>query len=219
MAPSIQSPWYVAFRRLLLWLMRTLTHFDAQGLEHVPASGAVIMAPNHLHTLDAVVVFALTPRRITVFAAEKWEHKPAGWLMRLVANAIFVVRGEPDRQALAQALEVLRRGDTLGMAPEGTRSHTGGLGQGKNGAVYLAARTGAAIVPVASWGQEHIISSLVRLRRADLHVRIMPPFYLPPGADRARTAELQGYTDELMLRLARGLPREYRGVYAERAEA
>lgn len=208
---------YLLFRRFIRFLVRLLARLDVSGEENIPRSGPLIVAPNHLHVMDAPVVYALVPRRMTVFAAEKWQYTPTGWLMRAVANAIFVVRGEPDRKALAQALEVLRRGGTLGMAPEGTRSRSGGLIQGKNGVAYLAARTDAVIVPVALWGQERILPALVRGQRAEVHVRFMPPLRLPSDAARARTAELQGYTEELMLRLAVGLPSAYRGVYAEKA--
>ena len=104
----------------------------------------------------------------------------------------------------------------MAVAPEGTRSRTGGLQQGRDGAVYLASRTGATIIPVVAWGQERAFEAWRRLRRPEIHVRIGAPIHLPPGAERGRTAELHGYTDELMLTLARMLPEQYRGVYAER---
>ena len=62
-------------------------------------------------------------------------------------------------------------------------------------------------------GQEHAFEAWRRLRRPEIHVRIGAPIHLPPGAERGRTAELHGYTDVLMLTLARMLPEQYRGVF------
>ncbi len=205
---------YWLFRGLVRGLFRLLTRWDLQGEENVPPGGPIIVSLNHIFILDALVVFAAIPRRMTVFAARKWQRTPFGWLMTLVARAIYVNRGEVDRVALNQALAVLRAGGSLGVAPEGTRSHTGGLGPGKDGVAYMASRTGALIVPIASWGQEQIFRAWAHLRRAEVHVRIGQPIVLPPGAARARAAELDGYTEQLMLTLACMLPPEYRGVYA-----
>jgi 1-acyl-sn-glycerol-3-phosphate acyltransferase len=136
-----------------------------------------------------------------------------------VTRVIFVARGEADREAMGRALEVLRSGGALAVAPEGTRSRTGGLQAGRDGAVYLASRTGATIIPVAAWGQEQALGAWRRLKRPDIHIHIGEPFRLPTGAERARTAELHGYTDELMMTLARMLPEKYQGVYADRVRS
>ena len=102
----------------------------------------------------------------------------------------------------------------FGVAIEGTRSRTGGLLPGKTGAAYLANRANAPLVPMAIWGTEQIIGNLKRLRRSTIHIRIGPMVHLPEG--RANTVQLEEYTDQLMLTIARALPPEYRGVYRER---
>jgi 1-acyl-sn-glycerol-3-phosphate acyltransferase len=205
---------YRFMQRFLWFLLRSLTRLHISGLEHVPAAGPLIISPNHLHVSDVVFV-ALIPRRITAFAANKWRGKLAGWLLSTAANAIYVARGEVDRQALGRALSVLHRGGALGMAPEGTRSRTGGLLPGKDGPVYLAGRTGAALLPVAVWGQERLFTEWLRLRRPVIHMHIAPPMRLPPAAAHARMDDLRPYTEKLMLAIARLLPAEYRGVYAD----
>jgi 1-acyl-sn-glycerol-3-phosphate acyltransferase len=195
---------------------RVLSRMDVRGREHIPETGPLIVAANHMHALDLPIVFAVVPRRQTVFAANKWPGKFAGWLMQIFADAIFVERGEPDRGAIARALEVVRQGGALGVAPEGTRSRTGGLIEGKPGTVYLASRSGAPILPIVVWGQEQAMQDWAHLRRPEIHVRIAEPMNLPPGAEHARAVELASYTDQLMLTLALMLPQEYRGVYASR---
>ena len=145
-----------------------------------------VIAPNHLHVLDGPVVGAVIPRRQTVLAADKWQGTVAGLMLRIFTNSIFVARGEADREALGKALVVLKTGQSLTVAPEGTRSRSGGLLPGKNGTVYLASRGPAPIVPVVVWGQERALGDWRRLRRPQIHVRIGRPICLPPEASRAR---------------------------------
>ena len=85
-------------------LLRILTELDVEGLEHVPRSGPIIVAPNHIHLLDSVLAFRVIPRRITALAADKWRIPPIGCLLSVIGHAIYVARGEADRRALAKAI-------------------------------------------------------------------------------------------------------------------
>jgi len=197
---------------ILKFLVRLLARPHISGVENVPLEGPVIYASNHLHHLDTPLIGISLPRMGYVLAAEKYQGHIFEPILR-VGGAIFINRGEADRHALRQALNVLEDGHALGVAVEGTRSHTGGLARGKTGAAYLATRTGATIVPMVVWGTEKIIPAWLHLRRADVYVKYGEPFHLPEG--RARSAELEAYTEQIMLALARLLPPEYRGVYAD----
>lgn len=204
-----------AFHLFVLLIIRLFTKMTVEGAEHIPTSGGFVLAPNHIHIFDIPVIFANLPRRTVVFAADKWQKIPFfGWLLRSFGNAIFVHRGEPDRRALGQALDVLKAGGVLGLAPEGTRSRTGGLQQGRTGVVYLASRGSAPILPVVAFGQEKAFACWLRLRRVPICVRFGPVIHLPPGKYRA--LELDAHTDNLMMTLARMLPPQYRGVYRDR---
>lgn len=211
------SRFYRLFMRGVWLLFRLLTRLRVTGGEHIPLTGPVIVAPNHLHSLDVPLVGMVIPRHTAIFAAEKFRGRWGGRIMDQVTQVIYVERGEADRAALNQALAVLKAGGAMAVAPEGTRSRTGGLQQGKHGAVYLASRTGATIIPVAAWGHERALSELRHFRRAEVNVVIGPPWPLPAGSERARTSEIHAYTDDLMVTLARMLPEQYRGVYADRA--
>ncbi len=196
-------------------LMRLLTRVHVEGLEHMPRSGPFILAINHLSLLDAPVMFSFLPRRAVVFAADKWQRAPGiSWALTTVGTAIYVARGEPDRRALRQALTVLRSGGILAMAPEGTRSRTGGLIQGREGVAYLATRAPAPILPAVAYGQEKAFHCWKRLKRPAIHVRFGKLVELPPG--RHSMDQLHLYTEQLMVTLARMLPPSYRGVYADR---
>ena len=166
--------WYRVARGVVGFLLRVLSRLDVQGREEFPAHGAYILVTNHLHWLDSPVVAVTLPHRAYVFAGEKWEKH---WLLGPFFHslgAIFVRRGEVDRQALRQALAVLQGGGVLGMAPEGTRSKTGGLQQGRTGAAYLAYRAGVPILPVVCTGQEKVFWALRRLRRLAQRLQVSP---------------------------------------------
>ncbi|MCP4518823.1 MAG: 1-acyl-sn-glycerol-3-phosphate acyltransferase [Delftia sp.] len=136
-----------------------------------------------------------------------------GWAITK-AGAIWVRRGEVDRKALRQSLDALAAGYPLALAPEGTRSHTGALIEGRKGAAFLAVRSGAPILPSVAWGTEKIFPSLKRLRRARVPIRFETPFHLPPRGDASRAEHVQYCTDLIMTRMASMLPESYRGVYA-----
>ncbi len=210
--------WYRLTRGIIRFLLRHLSHLEVEGLENIPAQGPYIVVTNHLHWLDPPVLLAVLPHRAYVFAAEKWERNLVlGPLFRSM-GAIFVQRGQVDRKALHQAMAVLRGGGVLGMAPEGTRSKTGALQQGRSGAAYMAYQTGVKLVPAVATGQKQVFPSLRRFRRARVRVVIGPPFEPPPVEDKVSTAQVRAFTAEIMYRLAAMLPPEYRGVYADVAE-
>lgn len=204
-------------RAVIRGLLTLLAALDIRGRENFPPDGPYIVVTNHLHWLDIPAVFIAVPHEAATFAAEKWEHHWFnGPLLRYFGHAIFVQRGEPDRRALSQALSWLRQGGVLAIAPEGTRSRTGTLQQGKPGAAYLASRTGVPIVPVVAWGQERVWHDWRHLRRPRIHVRVGKPFVLPGTPNQAKGEQLDAYTEQVMLALARLLPEPYRGVYREK---
>lgn len=197
--------------RFLLWVF---TRLEVHGVENIPLSGPVLLVSNHLHWLDPVVAVALIPRQATMFAADKWEPVPViGHLLRWSQNTIFVARGEVDRRALGQALQVLKSGGMLGIAPEGTRSPTGALQEAHSGTAYLASRTGAVVVPMGIAGQEKAVKCWRTLRRPHIVALIGPSFVIPGTPNRVKGEELDAYTVEIMGRIAALLPPEYRGVY------
>lgn len=196
-------------------LMRVFTVSEVQGLENLPPPRPCIVVANHLSFLDAVLTFALVGGQdTTAWAAEKWRHDLFfGTILRL-GNAFFIERGQVDRVALDRAAAWLRAGKVFGMAPEGTRSKNGSLGQAKTGVAYLADASGAAILPIAHWGTERTIPAWRSLRRPRIHIRIGMPFHLPPVDPEARSASLRRNADEVMCRLAALMPPDRHGVYA-----
>ena len=173
------APFLYRFLQRVIWIVvRVIVRPDVTGVEHVPLSGPLVVSCNHLHSLDIPAVGLVVPRWQAVFAADKWRGEVGGWIMEHATRVIYVARGEADREAMNQALAVLRAGGAVAVAPEGTRSRTGGLQQGRDGAVYLASRTGATIIPVVAWGQEQRVRSVAapaQARDPRPHRRADPP--------------------------------------------
>ncbi|MCA9870544.1 MAG: 1-acyl-sn-glycerol-3-phosphate acyltransferase [Anaerolineae bacterium] len=221
MASKNNIPGRVRFLQFLARLVLLLfTRFEVHGAEKIPSSGPTLLTMNHLHFLDPVIGISIVNRHSKMFTADKWETRPViGHMIRWSQQAIFVARGEVDRKALVKALEALKEGLVLGIAPEGTRSKTGTLQKGHEGVSYLASRTGAVIVPAVAYGQEKAVKSLLRLRRGRIVVNVGDPYVLPGTPNKAKTDQLARYTDEIMMRMAVLLPPEYQGYYRERVAA
>jgi 1-acyl-sn-glycerol-3-phosphate acyltransferase len=196
--------------RLLGWL---LLRQEVRGLEHIPASGPYLIAVNHLSIADPPMIFMNVPQQLVMFAADKWKRVPGVRQLAEAVGVIWVARGEADLSAIKAALTVLRAGQPMGLAPEGTRSHTAELQPGKTGAAYLADRTGVPIVPIGITGTEAFARNLRRLRRTPVRMVIGRPFTLP-ATGRAKGEALVAHTTTIMCHIAALLPPEYRGVYA-----
>ncbi len=203
--------------RVIQWivagLVRVVYRYRVHGRENLPKTGGAMLAVNHLHLLDPLVVGAGVGRQVVTLVAEKWRENKLISLFFKGAGVIYVNRGAVDRQALRACQQVLEAGGMLAVAPEGTRSRTGALQRAKPGIAYLAVRTNALIVPVAFWGVEKL-HEWKRLRRPTCHMVIGEPFHLPEVEGKLTTERLQELADLVMLRIGELLPEEYRGYYA-----
>ncbi len=202
-------------RAVMRFLFGLFADVEVHGLEHIPPGGC-LLCPNHLSRFDAGLVFCLLRgRNVTAFAADKYRPQPFFRAIVEMVDAIWVNRGAIGPSTIRAALQTLRDGRLLGLAPEGTRSATRALQPGKHGAALLAATAGVPIVPVAITGTEHMAEAIKRFRRARLTVTLGEPFPLPPLTGDQRAQKLDTYTDEIMCRIAALLPEPYRGVYAD----
>lgn len=207
---------YRLVRTTIKFLFDILARVQAQGLEKLPENGPYIMAVNHLNLVDPGLVFAaLGERDATGFVGSTHRRNPAVRLLVFLVGGIWLRRGEADSSALKAALVELDRGRIFGIAPEGTRSKTGGLIPGREGAAFLAHRAGVPIYPMALWGTEQIVAAWKRLRRPDIYIVVGEPLELSNVDVESRPQRLRIWTDEIMCHIAALLPPEYRGVYAD----
>lgn len=200
---------------ILRFLFRNLTRVEVQHPDKVPATGACILATNHMSRLDVPLLMITTPRHdLIALVADKYKTNILFSFMVQVTGSIWLDRKMADFTAFRSALDYLRKGGVLGIAPEGTRSTVRALLPGKAGAVLLAEKARAPIIPVGIAGTEDSVSQLFHLRRPALVVRYGEPFTLPPMDREDRDAWLQQSTDEIMCRIAVLLPEKYHGAYA-----
>jgi len=204
---------YHIIRAIVDILVNLFIRREYVGLENFPEP-PYIVAINHLSVFDTPVLLTVCPHTIRALTAAKHKRNPIYAPLLVIMGSIWVRRGEVDRRALREALDVLKQGGVLGLAPEGTRARgTYALQEGKTGTAYLATRADVPIVPVGLAGTERIKDNLLRLRRTYVRAVVGEPFRLPENG-RVRGQTLHEYTDLIMRRIAELLPEEYRGVYA-----
>ena len=202
-------------QRIIRSLMHTLTKSQFFGLENIPLEGGLIIAINHLSYIDIPLIFT-NPRRpdITALITTKYQTHPFIRWFSETAEGIWIDRDVADFTAIRKASQALTEGKAVGISPEGTRSHTHQLAEGKPGTAMLALKTGVPIVPVGIQGTEFAIDRLKHLRKPHMIARFGQSFTLPPIQDAEKRAEiLQQYTEEIMCRIAVLLPEKYQGFY------
>lgn len=201
-------------RRIINRLLKALTRTEIIGLENVPETGGLLIATNHMSRMDIPVLF-INPRRpdMTALVTTKYlKHPLLRWFI-VTAEGIWLDRDTADFSAFRKAVEALQKGKAIGIAPEGTRSTTATLLEGKPGTALLALRTGLPVIPAAITGTEDSVSKLLHLKRPHITVEYGLPIY-PPKLDRGnREHQLQNLTDEIMCQIAVMLPEKYHGYY------
>jgi len=214
-----------ALRAVIAFLLRRLAKVEVRGSENLPARGPALLVFNQLSLLDTPLMTMLGGGRDVIgLVADDYRKKLHYRLLLEGGGSIWLRRDGAHHTALKAALDALDRGWLVAISPEGRRSPTGALVRGKPGVAFLARRAGVPIVPVAITNTHQVGSSLRRLRRTSVGVRIGRPLRLPPRpprssipeAERGPPAErLREDTTRIMERLAALLPPEYRGVYAD----
>ena len=209
MAAGDLNPWWRFGLPVVGLLVRVLFRVRVTGLEHVPARGATLLAFNHVSALDGPVLAVEFGRRVRrpvrfLVAAEFFEKRFHGWVLRTF-DQIPIRRGQSDGAALDAALEALRTGSVVAIAPEGSvHPQPGELQRIRGGIARLALPTGTPIVPVGIWGTQ------ARWPRSGLHWG--PPWRPPlalafgppmlPEGDEGDELDLEALKERLGDRLA-----------------
>lgn len=178
-------------------------HITLTGTEHVPTSGGVLLACNHVSYVDFVYggLAAHPSRRLVRFMAkqEVFNHGVAGPLMRSMHH-IPVDRGE-GTSSFQMAVGYLRSGEAVGIFPEATISRAMELKEFKTGAVRIAAQARVPLLPVIIWGTQRLRTKdhpLDLTRGRSISLRVGEPLH-PRGEDPvAETAELKAVMAELL---------------------
>ena len=194
-----------------------------EGEENIPAEGAAIFASNHLSFSDSIFLPLVVSRRVT-FLAKSDYFTGRGIKGRLTAaffkgvGQLPVDRsgGKASNAALSSGLKVLRRGDLLGIYPEGTRSPDGRLYRGRTGVARMALEGKVSVIPVAMIGTDKAQPTgkvIPRIMRVGVRVGKPLDFSRYEGMEDDRFV-LRSITDEIMYELMLLSGQEYVDMYA-----
>ncbi|KAF4406127.1 MULTISPECIES: 1-acyl-sn-glycerol-3-phosphate acyltransferase [Streptomyces] len=218
----------IVLKAFLGLLMRVLFRPRVEGADHIPATGPVILAGNHVTFVDSMFL-ALSLKRQVYFIGKDEYVTGKGVKGRLMAwffstsGMIPVDRdgGHGGVAALMTGRRVLEEGKMFGIYPEGTRSPDGRLYRGRTGVSRLTLMTGAPVVPFAMVGTDKVQpGGKGRLHISPVTIRFGEPldFTRYEGMDRDRYV-LRAVTDEVMSEVMRLSGQEYVDIYATKAKA
>jgi 1-acyl-sn-glycerol-3-phosphate acyltransferase len=213
---------YWVLKVVLTPLLRFFYRVRTEGAEHLPASGPVILASNHLSFCDSIFLPLVLRRRVTFVAkAEYFEDRKTAWFFRAVGQIPVKRGGGPaSARAMESAREVLDQGGIFGIYPEGTRSPDGRLYKGHTGVARLALDSRAPVVAVAMIGTPAV--QPIGQAKPRLFMPITVRFSRPLRYERTGRPEprrLRQITDEIMFELRELSGQEYVPVYAKRKDA
>ena len=208
-----------AARMVLSPIFKFAWRVHTEGLEHVPATGGALIAPNHTSVMDSFFVPLVLPRRVTYVGKAEYLDD---WKTKYLFPALGMIPidrtgGDAAAAALDAAAGVLEAGELFGIYPEGTRSRAGVLHKGHTGVARLALRTRCPIIPVGIVGAREVQPPDAKFPRPfmELTVRFGEPIDVSRYCDRANDRlVLRQITDEVMFSIRSLSGQEYVDTYA-----
>jgi len=193
------------------------------GRRNIPAEGAAILASNHLSVMDSVFLPLMIDRPVSFLAKSDYFTGKGfkGWATRMFMKATGQIPidrsgGKASEASLNTGLQVLGRGDLLGIYPEGTRSPDGKLYRGRTGLARMALEAHVPVVPVVMVDTDTMLpigTTIPRIVRVGIVIGEPLDFSRFQGMEGDRYI-LRSVTDEIMVALQRLGEQEYEDVYA-----
>jgi len=211
-------------RPIIKTLFRGIFHVLARvkivGKEDIPYGKPYVVAMNHVSIFDPPLAGAFWPEELEMIGASDVFAKPGQGQVLKLYGVIPVHRGDYDRSLFTKIISIIKSGRPLLIAPEGGRSHVTAMQRAKPGIAYIVEKTGVPVLPVALIGTtEDFWQRAKRGKKPPLEMRIGKPIILPPitASGSEKHAARQRNADLVMSYLAGLLPKEYHGVYEDRA--
>jgi 1-acyl-sn-glycerol-3-phosphate acyltransferase len=214
---------YRTLRKLLPPVLNPYLHVQVEGIDHVPDRTPAILACNHLSFIDSMVLPMNVPRPVYFLGkADYWDSWKTRWFFQ-GTGVVPVERGGGGKgeDSLKTGVQILGRGDLLGIYPEGTRSPDGRLYRGKTGPVRMALEAGVPIIPCAVFNTDKAMPTGSYIpKREPVTVRYGAPLDLSRYRDRrADPFVLRAATDELMYEIMMLSGQEYVDEYAAKVKS
>jgi 1-acyl-sn-glycerol-3-phosphate acyltransferase len=194
---------YRVVRSIVCWFTMAFTRMSIVGREHLPPTGAYVLAPVHRSYVDTPIAACVTTRRLRFMGKkEMWKYRSFGWLFSAL-GAFPVDRGTADREALNRCIDVLAAGEPLVLFPEGERKDGPEIHPLFDGAAYVAARAGVPIVPVGIAGSAAVMPRHAKMiHPAKVEVVIGAPIVAEVGdSGRASRSAIKDVTRRLSIEL------------------
>ncbi len=183
--------WTYSFVRFLVRVPTIVIYrLRAIGVENVPRSGPLVLAPNHLSQMDHFFTGAYLRRKIRFMAKSQLFGPPVLTYVWKHGGVFPVRRGHRDEEAFKTAYTILDQGGMLLVYAEGGRSRSGRLGEAKPGIGRIALESGAPIVPVAIHGSAKV-RKWKRLRFPKVTVQFGEPLTFPVEQGPSRERQLE----------------------------
>lgn len=212
---------YTIFLPLVKWGFKA----KVVGKQNVPRSGGAILASNHLHTMDSVVIPAMMPRVVTfpakaeLFRGKDLPSKIVAWFLKAI-KMVPMERGggRASAESLQAISDVLGEGNLVAIYPEGTRSPDGRMYKGHTGVARMALHNDVPILPVGVVGTETVkgLFGIPWVRRP--LVVVGEPLEFPQYAHSTDLKVHRYVTDETMAAIQRLTGQEYLDVYGTRVK-
>lgn len=204
--------------------LKKYAKINVSGYENIKkADGPKIFISNHLSNSDGFIIEKVLKDEYdpTFVAGVKLSNDPVTNLGTKVVKNISIKPNSADKDAIMSMIKVLKDGENLVLFPEGTRSRSGSMIEGKKGVLLVARMSKAKIVPISLYGTEKLLPinkngdmAGEEWNEAEVNVKIGEYIELPK---KYKDESKHEYDDRcltyIMKSIANGLPEEYRGVY------
>lgn len=146
---------YTILKPLGILICKLMYKIRYVGRENIPATGGFIIASNHIHAIDPLIIGVGIKKRQLHFMAKRelWNNPIVAWMFTTV-NGFPISRGSADTTAFKYAERIPSEGYILGIFPEGTRSKDGKIGKGKRGVAAIAADAKCGVLPVSLYNSD-----------------------------------------------------------------
>jgi 1-acyl-sn-glycerol-3-phosphate acyltransferase len=197
-----KTPVYRVVSALLRGLSWFLFHPTVIGVENIPLEGPVLIAPIHRSNVDFAFTLFISPRKVFFMAKDSIFRVPVLGPLVNHLGAFPVKRGSADRESMSLAEDVLRQGHALVLFPEGTRKEGLNVQTLHDGAMFVAARTGALVVPVGIGGSEKAMPLGAKMPRfAKIRIVVGTPIAPASSEGRISRSSVSAKSEELRVEL------------------
>jgi len=204
-----------ALKGLISAALHSFSDFEVIGAENIPEEGPLILTANHFSFADSVAMLHIAPASIEMFSGANPAFTPWwGKLLPRLWGVLYVYRGTGSRRAIRDAESILNQKGFFGIFPEGG-AWAEMIRPARPGAAYLAARTGAPVLPVGFTGFNEVLP--IRFRnQSKVTIRVGKPYQPVPvtGRGRERRQQLDDLGEQIMREVAELLPDHLRGKFS-----